>query len=1857
MVSVPLERKGMPSIPPNFPLSAPDLARWEKFARSKGGIGKAVAKSDKVARSAEDLMMLEGDDVTVLLSLDQQEGIYLGYCEGVVGKFNAKDVNFTSKLKRPVLLPRTSSSFSQGTVAAADTAPPSPIIQPPLTPPPPLGASSSRASSATSSPAFQPTPLKSPRASAPPSSRSARRRSLDNNTTQGDEGASPFPFSSSSPSSGVDHSHNGTLDPPAFAGNAFQPPPPSSPHDNTAPARNRKDQASRPRPSTTIVTRVTPHHQKSEEKTSSESNSSSFPQHAPPPRSSSTSNIAAAERSRRRMGLTSGLGISVGDPALQMLQQSLQNPMPALGSGWNDPNDEPATLPLQASSTSSSSNSSPTLPHPPTSRSNRPRPATAMLPRTSSLHFGNSATPNFLALAPALPTHSSSSTEQDLYSPPLPHSPSAISAGSTSGTPSLASTSPRSIFSESTRTAEEAVTPPLPSVESHVAVVGEVKRRVRERSVEANQRRNQEEEREQRPQPASNKHEARQVNGDNLVPPSPSPPLAPPSPNPSQLSAPETAYPPSPRANNNLSALSGKQLPRSPVSPRPKRVPVPSIGDLGLALSPSTSNLNQQPLLAKLVAPSPPPPPPPPPAPASHMVQRPARSASMRHSPSPTPSPVSPTGFNLANGRLPDMSETPPTSPLASYSPLPLTETLQSTANATLTAPEDEAQLPPPLSAQRIPQAQYLSQQAPPSPLRGQKVVSPPPPPIPVSPVSQQELPLRSKFSDISLASSRLQSKFSSSTVDHQAPPSSFGDLTSDLQAVLQQHARAGTPVVVGLGAALAVVSESSSDDCGRLGRAFVGDGGGESSQEEVEESTSEEEVEEQEGNVAAVGSAGSEVEDGGRLDDSPRRPSVPGEETELFGSIFDAYRYSRTESDASGGSGGGSLRQSKTSPAPSSPSSPFAARTLGRSGTMESMLGGGAVFEPERGEDEMEEVVIVDRPEEDGDGEENGSDLDDSHQVQSQHPATPRRPYGAASELRSLLSAGGSASTATPGSAGTTRTAIPGSSSLARISNSRDSLMVEGVRIPRLRELFPRSSTTDSFTSIASLPSTNYSTTSSSHTPALQRSTSTPVTTSSPSPSPPPPPSSLSQPDIKASVEQSALLPSDTELNSPDAEVPVPRRLFQTYFSPPRESAEIPRSRLVLGLPNESPSPPESPRRRTGSRNAKYFPSSNGGLDSGAPAPTWRSMDSPTDVGPKVVNDLFTTPSPTSSSFPPSPRGAPVLAIHEGSPIMRHPPPSHPQATLAPISTLDRSYYDDPNPPPLGSRQQKVTMPSLSPLSATFDYSLRSPITPTFSTHSGGTEGSGSAYSPAEPTFPIPPSPGGTMHSTGSMPRSKSLGNLRDNNKLKKPNLRLKTSHAMMRSDGASGISSDEAVKPVSVRARREGPESPRTPPKVQKSASSGSLFSRRKQEDRPAKPFYGAPISNKDIEEETVRLGETEFDIIKPLAALLLKDDESSGGRPSLSSISTGPNNGRPSVINSRDASLDSRERDMDSLDEHGLIKPYGVYSSSNGDFARSAATISHFAIEMDTPGTDPKSIEIYRAKELSWIKTMSSLPASQVRKSKKMKTLVQSGIPSSVRGRVWSYLAEANDDRVEGLFQSLCGLHPLPSYDAIEREIVQTFHDDPQFGTGSTLREDLESVLQALGRYESELGYAKGLSWTVATLLSHVPAEEAFYILVALVKKYNFRSYFQGYVESLLVEVRVFSLLLESADSKLSKHLKQIGVSTDMFLPSWFTTLFATALPPASRLRCIDLFFFDPVNSFRIALAILDVAKPRLLACAHKEAALSLLANLPYDGSLELIAILPAVLGTKLKEDKIRQTRKRVEATMRLSRGIKA
>ena len=134
--------------------------------------------------------------------------------------------------------------------------------------------------------------------------------------------------------------------------------------------------------------------------------------------------------------------------------------------------------------------------------------------------------------------------------------------------------------------------------------------------------------------------------------------------------------------------------------------------------------------------------------------------------------------------------------------------------------------------------------------------------------------------------------------------------------------------------------------------------------------------------------------------------------------------------------------------------------------------------------------------------------------------------------------------------------------------------------------------------------------------------------------------------------------------------------------------------------------------------------------------------------------------------------------------------------------------------------------------------------------------------------------------------------------------------------------------------------------------------------------------------------------------------------------------PDSRRPSIY-SNGRSLDYGARELDTTHEtddesplhgsngHAHANPHPI---SKAKFYQSTTSLGEFKPIAD----EDVSPELLRLRESRWIQTMEALPAASVKRSKKVKNLIQNGIPDSMRGRVWAYLAEVGMERVEGAFQ---------------------------------------------------------------------------------------------------------------------------------------------------------------------------------------------------------------------------------------------
>ncbi|GAA5864059.1 hypothetical protein JCM1840_000689 [Sporobolomyces johnsonii] len=903
--------------------------------------------------------------------------------------------------------------------------------------------------------------------------------------------------------------------------------------------------------------------------------------------------------------------------------------------------------------------------------------------------------------------------------------------------------------------------------------------------------------------------------------------------------------------------------------------------------------------------------------------------------------------------------------------------------------------------------------------------------------------------------------------------------------------------------------------------------------------------------------------------------PGTPGEDPTLA-FIFDSYRYSVVPHSSSIDSFGG-----KVTPVQNSlPASPARSTKELRGEVLESLQG-----------DPNEEEKLQ------GHGE-TGDELTAGRGL--------GRSFGAASELRERMRLGGSvpALSALPPH-------LSPEKSRKHASHLSTTSTIEGVHIPRLSHIFPRSDTNDSLSSLPSLRSSD-------------GGDSTPPSAYAPTRSP--------RQDDTPRVSVPFATPEHLQ-----SELVASRRLFQTYFSPPplelvHGQPQPPRSRLVIGLPDSPdrtmslPGSPERTRSALSQRRKSVGAGGVKGLHISAPVvpvPTslWRSPDAS-----PVHQAMFRERSVDDETD-----------VFVASPGSMH---SAPQVEVVGPSPYSSRTYQQSSPSTEGSHEDRSPSNPRQP-----------PVSPSWATSEPD------HYASADDSS----SPAALSFSDQSETGSTCAGVAGPNKLRKKSSIRLKHSQSTPQLSASESQASLKVFSfpPPPLRAPNrqvsdpfDTTSSPKSPGKTLTHKSSVGLFMRKasgpsigsSENDRDKKVDYGVGISNKDFEEETVKIGNSAFEIVKPYAALLAKDDGDDQDVASPPSHSI--DEARSHVSLEYDELTTPRRPPVPPLQHASLAQPGLSHSFST------VSLVQHSHFSPPTPasldGTE-RSLEDHRAKELKWVQTLGSMTAAQVRKSKKMRQLVLSGVPSSVRGKVWAFLAEAEREKRPGLYASLCALERLPLSTTIMDDLSTMLLDHPQFALGSAGREDLEAVLHAFARFDQQLGYFPGLVNVVALLLMQMPAEEAFFTLVSLVRNYGFKQFFPVGKEELRLETLAFGFLLEAVEPKTAKRLRDLSIPPSSYLPTWLSTLFLSILPLPSVLRIVDLLLFDPRTRYRAPLALLDLSHlTDESAFPTRDSVLNhLLAPSPAAFSPALL--VPAMGTIKLSDDRVKKSIKKAAQVM--------
>ncbi|KAI9253946.1 rab-GTPase-TBC domain-containing protein [Phascolomyces articulosus] len=313
-------------------------------------------------------------------------------------------------------------------------------------------------------------------------------------------------------------------------------------------------------------------------------------------------------------------------------------------------------------------------------------------------------------------------------------------------------------------------------------------------------------------------------------------------------------------------------------------------------------------------------------------------------------------------------------------------------------------------------------------------------------------------------------------------------------------------------------------------------------------------------------------------------------------------------------------------------------------------------------------------------------------------------------------------------------------------------------------------------------------------------------------------------------------------------------------------------------------------------------------------------------------------------------------------------------------------------------------------------------------------------------------------------------------------------------------------------------------------------------------------------------------------------------------------------------------------------------------------------HARLKSNATDSSNKSIKAYREQENKWIHTLGKSDPASIKKDAKFKKMARSGIPASVRARVWQFLAGSDTYKKKGLYQSLCQRQRSKIFDVIDRDIPRCYPDHSQFTdeTGQGQR-DLGDILKAYSHYNTQLEYCQGMGRLAGCMLMHMPVEDAFWLLVATIDRYM-NGYFTPSLSQIRIDAYIIGELLKDHQPKLAQHLENNDIQPIMYIAQWFMTAFTLTLPWSSVLRVWDVFYFEGVKVFyRISLAILELVKDHLLnECPTNSEILTFLLHIPHE-YLAPDALLDVAFRIKLSKTDIRRYAKKASTSTTDAMGL--
>lgn len=259
---------------------------------------------------------------------------------------------------------------------------------------------------------------------------------------------------------------------------------------------------------------------------------------------------------------------------------------------------------------------------------------------------------------------------------------------------------------------------------------------------------------------------------------------------------------------------------------------------------------------------------------------------------------------------------------------------------------------------------------------------------------------------------------------------------------------------------------------------------------------------------------------------------------------------------------------------------------------------------------------------------------------------------------------------------------------------------------------------------------------------------------------------------------------------------------------------------------------------------------------------------------------------------------------------------------------------------------------------------------------------------------------------------------------------------------------------------------------------------------------------------------------------------------------------------------------------------------------------------------------------------------------RKPHVVKRRIRKGIPDCLRGQVWQLISGSRDLLLmnPGVYEQLVIYETSTSELDIIRDISRTFPTHVFFqqrhGPG---QRSLYNILKAYSVYDRDVGYVQGMGFLAGLMLLYMSEEDAFWLMVALLKG-AVHAPMEGLYQVGLPLVQQYLFQLEKLVldhlPKLGEHFSEQMINPSMYASQWFITVFSYSFPFPLALRIWDVFLYEGMKIvFQVGLALLRYCHDDLIKLPF-EKLVHALRNFP-DDALNPGVLLPMAFSIKVSK----------------------